>query len=38
VLTVLVFSWWLIPLAVPAAIAWQRWNRSRPAATPAAYD
>jgi len=38
VLTVLVFSWWLIPLAVPAAIAWQRWSRSRPAATPAAYD
>jgi hypothetical protein len=38
VVSVLVFSWWLIPLAIPGAIAWQRWQRSRPAATPAAYD
>jgi hypothetical protein len=38
VVSVLVFSWWAIVLAIPAAIAWQRWLRSRPAAAPAAYD
>jgi hypothetical protein len=38
VLVVLVFSWWLIPLAVLVAIVWHRWQRSHPTATPAAYD
>jgi len=32
VVSVLVFSWWLIPLSIPAAVAWQRWTRGRPAA------
>jgi hypothetical protein len=38
VLTVIVFSWWLLPLGILGLVAWQRWTRSRPAPRPAAYD
>lgn len=38
VLSVVVFSWWLIPLAALAALIWQRWLRSRPAPRAASYD
>jgi hypothetical protein len=38
VVSVVVFSWWLIPLAVPAAIIGQRWARGRSAAKPATSD
>ncbi len=35
VVTVLVFSWWLVLLGVPALLVWQRWLRSRPTSSPA---
>jgi hypothetical protein len=36
---VLVFSWWLVLLGVPALLIWQRWLRARSSApAPAAYD
>ncbi|HXH22255.1 MAG TPA: DUF4349 domain-containing protein [Dehalococcoidia bacterium] len=38
VLTVVVFSWWLLPLGILGLAGWQRWVRSRPALRPAAYD
>ena len=38
VATVLVFSWWLLLLGLPALVIWQRWLRGRPTAAPAAYD
>ncbi|MGH3980614.1 MAG: hypothetical protein ACRDRZ_16720, partial [Pseudonocardiaceae bacterium] len=31
VVSVLVFSWWILVLAVPAVLVLQRWSRSRPA-------
>jgi len=39
VLTVVVFSWWVLPLGLPAAWLLGRWLRGRPQpAAPAAYD
>ncbi len=38
VVSVLVFSWWLVPLAGLTALVWQRYQRGRPAPKAATYD
>jgi hypothetical protein len=38
VISVLVFSWWIVVLAVPGALVLQRWTRTRPTPDGARYD